>query len=383
MTELGELILAAAEEEKEFMISFLIELASMESPSDVPEAQLPVQGYLTAALEELGFEVRKTPGHRTGGHLLAKPKGLDPDRASQLLLGHCDTVWKLGTLETMPVELEGNRLRGPGVFDMKAGLTQMVGALRILRKLGLEPEVTPVILINSDEEIGSPESLPAIRQTAQEVIRAFIPEPGMGPEGKLKTVRKGWGRFHLNVTGRAAHAGLDPEGGASAILELSHLVQALHAMTDLDRGLTVNVGVISGGTRSNVIAPEATGEVDVRVLSSEDGEEIEERIRSLTTTVPGTSLEIEGGLEVPPLEGTPRNRALWEEAVGAGRELGLELEEDVAGGGSDGNTTSQFTATLDGIGAVGDGAHAPHEFLFVDKQVERCALLARLLLMDP
>ena len=383
MTELGELILAAAEEEKESMISFLMELASMESPSDVPEAQLPVQGYLTAAMEELGFEVQKTPGHRTGGHLLAKPKDRNPDRAAQLLLGHCDTVWKLGTLESMPVELEGNRLRGPGVFDMKAGLTQMVFALRILRKLGLEPEVTPVILINSDEEIGSPESLPAIRQAAQEVIRAFIPEPGMGPEGKLKTVRKGWGRFTLNVTGRAAHAGLDPEGGASAILELSHLVQALHAMTDLDRGLTVNVGVISGGTRSNVIAPEATGEVDVRVLSSEDGEEIEGRIRSLTTTVPGTSLEIEGGLEVPPLEGTPRNRALWEEAVGAGRELGLTMEEDVAGGGSDGNTTSQFTATLDGIGAVGDGAHAPHEFLFVDKQVERCALLARLLLLAP
>ena len=152
------------------------------------------------------------------------------------------------------------------------------------------------------------------------------------------------------MTGKAAHAGLDPTGGASAILEMSHLVQALHAMTDLDRGLTVNVGVISGGTRSNVIAPEARREVDVRVLSMEDGDELEEKIRSLTTTVPGTSLEIEGGFTVPPLERTPRNRALWEAALGAGRELGMELEEDVAGGGSDGNTTSQFTATLDGIG---------------------------------
>ncbi len=383
MTELGARILAAAEEEKEAMISFLMKLASMESPSDVPESQVPVQAHLTSALEELGFGVEKTPGQRTGGHLLAKPKTMDPERPSQLLLGHCDTVWKLGTVKTMPVELEGNRLRGPGVFDMKAGLTQMVFALHILRKLGLEPEVTPVILINSDEEIGSPESGPAIRQAAREVIRAFIPEPGMGPEGKLKTGRKGWGRFTLEVTGKAAHAGLDPKGGASAILELTHLIQALHAMTDHNRGLTVNVGVISGGTRSNVIAPEAVGEVDVRVLSNEDGEEIEERIRSLTTTVPGTSLEIEGGLLVPPLERTLRNRALWEEAVGAARDLGLELEEDVAGGGSDGNTTSQFTATLDGIGAVGDGAHAPHEFLFVDKQVERCALLARLLLLAP
>ena len=383
MTELGERILAAAVEEEGAMISFLMELAAMESPSDVPESQLPVQAHLTSALEELGFEVEKTPGQRMGGHLLARPGNRNPDRPTQLLLGHCDTVWKIGTLETMPVVLEGNRLRGPGVFDMKAGLTQMIFALKILRGLKLEPEVTPVILINSDEEIGSPESEPAIRQVAQEVIRAFILEPGMGSEGKLKTLRKGWGRFTLKVTGKAAHAGLDPMGGASAILELSHLIQALHAMTELDRGLTVNVGVVSGGTRSNVIAPESEGEVDVRVLTKGEGEEIEKRIRSLTATVPGTSVEIDGGMLVPPLERTPRNRALYEEACGAAQELGLELDEDMAGGGSDGNTTSQFTATLDGLGAVGDGAHAPHEFLFVDKQVERCALLARLLLLAP
>ena len=383
MTELGERILAVAEEEKEAMISFLMKLASMESPSDVPESQIPVQAFLTSALEELEFEVERIEGRKTGGFLLARPRVREPDQPSQLLLGHCDTVWKLGTVETMPVALDGNRLTGPGVFDMKAGLTQMVFALKILRTLRLEPEVAPVILINSDEEIGSPESESAIRQVAGEAIRAYIPEPGMGPDGKLKTLRKGWGRFTLTVTGKAAHAGLDPTGGASAILELSHLIQALHAMTDLDRGLTVNVGVISGGTRSNVIAAEAVGEVDVRVLRNEDGEEVEGRIRGLTPTIPGTSLEVEGGMVVPPLERTPRNRALWAEASKAARELGLELEEGVAGGGSDGNTTSQFTATLDGLGAVGDGAHAPHEFLFVDKQVERCALLARLLLLAP
>lgn len=383
MTGLGERILAAAQDERDDMLSFLVALASMESPSDLPEAQIPIQAFLTEALEELGFEVEKTAGEKTGGYLLASPRDRDVSRPSQLLLGHCDTVWKLGTVDTMPVVMEGGRLRGPGVFDMKAGLAQMIFALRILRTLGEEPEVTPVILINSDEEIGSPESGPAIRQAAQGAIRAYIPEPGMGLEGKLKTVRKGWGRYTLKVTGKAAHAGLDPTGGASAILELSHLILALHAMTDLDRGLTVNVGVISGGTRSNVIAPEATAEVDVRVLSVDDGSEIEERIRGLNTTTRGTSLEVEGGLHVPPLEPTPRNRALWEKAVGAARELGMELEEAVAGGGSDGNTTSQFTATLDGLGAVGDGAHAAHEFLLVDKQVERCALLARLLLLPP
>lgn len=383
MTELGERILAAAEEEKEAMVSFLMELVAMESPSDVPESQRPVQEFLTTALEELGFEVKRTPGRNTGGYLLAKPWDRDPDTPTQLLMGHCDTVWKQGTLETMPLVLEDDRLRGPGVFDMKGGLTQMIFGLRVLRKLALVPKVVPVILINSDEEIGSPESEPAIRKVSQEAVRAFVPEPGMGLKGKLKTARKGWGRFNLKVMGKAAHAGLDPKGGVSAIVEMSHLVQALHAMTDLDRGLTVNVGVISGGTRSNVIAPEADCEVDVRVLTKEDGEEVEARIRGLTMTLPGTSLEIEGGFQVPPLEKTPRNMALWKAALGAAGELGMELEEDTAGGGSDGNTTSQYTATLDGLGPVGDGAHAPHEFLFVSKQVERCALLARLLLLDP
>jgi len=190
MTELGERILAVAEEEKEAMISFLMKLASMESPSDVPESQIPVQAHLTSVLEELGFDVERIEGRKTGGYLLARPVVREPDRPSQLLLGHCDTVWKLGTVETMPVALEGNRLKGPGVFDMKAGLTQMVFALKILRTLGLEPEVAPVILINSDEEIGSPESESAIRQVAGEAIRAYIPEPGMGPHGKLKTLRK-------------------------------------------------------------------------------------------------------------------------------------------------------------------------------------------------
>ncbi len=383
MTELGNRILAAAEEEKEAMLSFLMDLASMESPSDVPESQLPVQEYLTEALSELGFQVEKTPGEKTGGHILARLPGHSPDRPSQLLLGHCDTVWKEGTLETMPLEIEGNRLRGPGVFDMKAGLTQMVFAMRILRKLGVEPEVSPVILINSDEEIGSPESKSAIVEVAKSVVRAFVPEPGMGLEGKLKTARKGWGRFTITVKGKAAHAGLDPKGGISAILEMSYLVQALHAMTDFDRGITVNVGVISGGTRSNVIAPEAICEVDVRVLAMEEGDETEKKIRALPMTLAGTSMEITGGFDTPPLERTPRNRALWESVLEAGAELGIELEEDTAGGGSDGNTTSQFTATLDGLGPVGDGAHAPHEFLFVDKQVERCALMARLLLLAP
>jgi glutamate carboxypeptidase len=382
MTDLGQRIMEVAREEKEAMVSFLLDLAAMESPSDDPESQRPVQDYLAGALEELGFDVRRIPGKTTGGCLLAIPRDRVKGRPAQLMLGHCDTVWPIGTLETMPLVVEGDRLSGPGVFDMKAGLTQMIMALRVLRKVGAEPTVTPVILVNSDEEIGSPESKRTIRLLSRRVVRAFVPEPGMGDQGVLKTVRKGWSQFTLRVTGKAAHAGLDPTGGASAILELSHLIQALHAMTDLERGITVNVGVISGGTRTNVIAPSASAEVDVRVLASADAIEVQESVRSLDTTVPGTSMEIEDWTAIPPLEKTPENQALWEASQAAGRELGLELTEGIAGGGSDGNTTSMFTATLDGLGAVGDGAHAAHEFLYIDRQVERCALLARLLLLD-
>jgi len=383
MTGLGGKLLDAARAEEEAMVSFLMELASMESPSDVAEAQLPVQAMLREAFQELGFRVRRIPGETTGGMLLAVPRDREKGRPAQLLMGHCDTVWKLGTLETMPVVREGNRLRGPGVFDMKAGLTQMIFALRILRRLDLEPEVIPVILVNSDEETGSHESKRTIGRVARRVIRAFIPEPAMGPEGKLKTVRKGVLQFSVEVKGEAAHAGLDPEGGASAILELSHLIQTIHGMTELSRGISLNVGIVSGGTMTNVIAPMAMGEVDVRVLSVADGEEMENRIRALTTTVPGTTLEVKRTALIPPLERNARNGALWEAARAVAQDLGMALQEEVAGGGSDGNTTSQFTATLDGIGAVGDGAHAAHEFLFVDRQVERTALLARLLLLGP
>lgn len=383
MSELGGEIRRLARGERDFMLSLLEELVSLESPSDDVESQGPVQERLSRSLSDLGFRVRRIPGRRTGGVLYAVPRKRVRGRGAQLLLGHSDTVWPRGTLETMPLREEGGRLMGPGVFDMKGGLVQMVVALRILRTLGLEPPLTPVVLVNSDEEIGSPESGRVIRRLARRVVRAFIPEPSMGPEGRVKTTRKGWSRFTLKVTGRAAHAGLDPEGGASAILELAHLIQALHAMTDLEEGVTVNVGVIRGGSRSNVIAPEASAEVDIRVLRQAQAREVEEAIRSLDTTVPGTSLEVVARGAVPPLEPTPGNRALWEAARKAARDVGLTLEETTAGGGSDGNTTSLYTPTLDGIGAVGDGAHAPHEFLFVDRHVERCALLARLLLLDP
>lgn len=369
---------------REEWVAFLTRLASVESPTDVPESQEGVQSILREALEELGYAVRFVPGRgQSGGHLYARPANRLRGRPAQLLVGHTDTVWSLGTLETMPVRREGGRLYGPGTLDMKGGLTQIVFALRALRELGHEPRVAPVVFVNSDEETGSPDSRIMVRRLARSVCRALVLEPALGLDGKVKTARKGVGRFEVTITGRSAHAGLEPEAGASAILELAHVVQALHGLNDPERGVTVNVGVIDGGVRPNVVAARARASVDTRVRTSEDGDRLEERILGLRPTVPGVTLSVEGGILIPPLERTERNLRLWETARRAGAELGMELEHAMAGGGSDGNTTSLFTATLDGLGCVGDGAHADHEHVEIESSVDRCALLARLLLAPP
>jgi glutamate carboxypeptidase len=314
---------------------------------------------------------------------MAVAKDLPQTQPKQLLLGHVDTVWPHGTLETMPVESKDGCLHGPGVYDMKGGLVQAVFALSALRELGLQPAVTPVFFMNSDEEIGSRESAHHIVRLAKIVDRAMIMEPSLGPSGQLKTTRKGVGRFIVQVRGKAAHAGLNPEKGISAILELSHVVQALFALNDPERGITVNVGTIDGGMRPNVVAPQSRAEVDVRVRTHEDAAMIEKAIHSLEPSVPGTELQIEGRIGRPPLEATPRNRRLWNRAQEAAGSLGIELDEGAAGGGSDGNWTSLYTATLDGLGAVGDGAHAVIEHVVEEKMPERAALLACLILGEP
>jgi glutamate carboxypeptidase len=379
---LGLAIRGYLEERHEEMVSFLTELAAFETPSTEPETVAPALDFLEAALVDAGLGVRRIAGRRSGGHLLAMPKGRAKGVPGQLLMGHVDTVWPRGTLESMPLSRRNGRLAGPGVFDMKGGLTLMVFALRAIRDLGLDPPATPVVFVNSDEEIGSPESKRWVRLVSRNVVRAFVLEPPLGLSGSLKTARKGVGRFEVRALGTAAHAGLDPDAGASAIVELSHVIQALHAMNDRERGISVNVGVIDGGLRPNVVAPESVAHVDVRVPTMKDALEIEEAIRALAPSVPGVRLEVTGGVGVPPLERTPRNRALWRAARIAGSELGLDLDEALAGGGSDGNTTSQYTATLDGMGPVGDGAHAVREHVLVDSLVERGALLTRLLMWE-
>jgi glutamate carboxypeptidase len=213
--------------------------------------------------------------------------------------------------------------------------------------------------------------------------RVFVLEPSLGAAGRLKTARKGIARFTVTVRGEAAHAGLDPGAGASAILELSHVIQTLFALNDFDRGITVNVGTIDGGLRPNVVAPESQAVVDVRVKTKADGDRVEQAILGLEPAIEGTSLVIEGGFGRPAMERTPQNRQLWRLAQTLGDELGLQLEEGLAGGGSDGNFTSLYTATLDGLGAVGDGAHARHEHLRLGRTIEHAALLTLLLMAPP
>ncbi len=240
----------------------------------------------------------------------------------------------------------------------------------------------PIILINADEEIGSKESTHAIKRLAKIACRAYILEPPLGLDGKLKTARKGIGHFTITVKGKAAHAGLDPEKGANAIVELSHQVQQLYAMNDFNKGITVNIGMIQGGDSPNVVASESKAVIDVRVYSDEDGAYITEKIYDLKPVLKDVELKIEGGIGRKPMERTPRNQKLWEIAKANGKLIGIKLEQETSGGGSDGNTTSLYTATLDGLGTTGDGAHAMHEFIFVDKLIERTALLTLLLLDD-
>jgi glutamate carboxypeptidase len=364
------------------MVRLLMRLAEAESPSLVPDTQGGPQAILRLELERLGFVVRFVPGTVSGGHLLAIPHGRPKGHSIQLMIGHCDTVWEVGTLARMPLHRRNGRLYGPGTYDMKGGLVNIVFALRALHTLGLPAEVVPIVLINSDEEIGSCDSMRHIKRLAKASERVFVLEPALGPLGKLKTARKGNGFFEMRVLGRAAHAGLEPERGASAILELSMVIQRLFALNDPDRGVSVNVGTIDGGLRTNIVAPESRATVDVRVLTLEDARRVEAAILSLEATTPGTKLVVSGAMNRPPMEKTVGNQVLWHAAERAGHELGLDLEQGTSGGGSDGNITSLFTPTLDGLGPVGDGAHAIHENVLVKSMPERAALLA-LLLLEP
>jgi glutamate carboxypeptidase len=364
---------------EEEMVDLLVRLVEVESPSVVPESQEHALDLLGAALERASLRVRRLPGTRTGGVLYARPTARRRPAPYQLLVGHVDTIWPLGSVERLGIARQDGVLRGPGVYDMKGGLVEIVFALRALAEAGAVPEVTPIVLVNTDEEIGSVESRRHLERLARCAARALVLEGAYGPLGKLKTARKSVGRFTVVVRGRAAHAGVSPEKGVSAILELSHQIQRLFELNDPRRGITVNVGTIDGGLRPNVVAPEARAEIDVRVPTLEAAHAVETEILALEPVGLDAVVEVSGGFARLPLEPTPRNRELWRAARQAGGELGLVLGEAAVGGASDANITSVHTATLDGLGPVGDGAHAADEHVLVASLPERAALLALLI----
>ncbi len=369
--------------QRQEMIDLLRRLALSESPTDRPDVQAEIRSLLTEQLIAAGCQVDLVPGGRQGDHLVARPTDGQEDGPTQLLVGHYDTVWPLGTLRSMPVRLDNGRLRGPGVYDMKGGLVLIIYALRALRDLGLRPAVAPLVFMNSDEEVGSPTSTPHIAQLARGANRALILEPAEGPTGRIKTARKGVGHFKLRIRGVAAHAGMEPEKGASAVLELAHVVQRVHALNDPERGISINVGVISGGNRSNVVPADGMANVDIRAYHTADAQEIRAAVEAIEPIAPGIEIRLEDWLFHDPLERTPRNRTLWDLTQRTGRLVGLELEETAVGGGSDGNTTSLSTATIDGLGPRGAGSHADYEFVEAASLPERAALLTLLLLAPP
>ena len=375
-------VLDYVNDQQHVLTDLIKNLVEAESPSAQPETHDDARRILRLALASAGYESRETGGPDKPRHVFAKPANRRRGQPSQLVVGHYDTVWPVGTIDERPFRIDGNIMHGPGSFDMKGGLAQIVLALMAIRDLELDTPVSPVVFVNADEEIGSRSSTRYIRLLAQHADRALVLEPALGERGDIKTARKGIGRFTITCFGRAAHAGLDPEGGASAILELSHVIQTLFSLNDVDRGITVNVGTIDGGIQPNVIAPHSKAVVDVRVPTVAAGNEIEYIIHSIQPTTPDVRLHVEGEIGRPSMEATPRNQKLWERAKHAGEELGIKLHQTRAGGGSDGNTTSLYTATIDGLGPVGDGAHAAHEHLLIDKTLERTALLT-LLLMAP
>ncbi len=357
-------------------------LVRLESPSDDKAAVDRCGAVLAERLARMGAEVTPSRQSACGDHLLARWSLANPETPESqrqiLLLGHFDTVWPVGTLGRMPVREEEGRLYGPGVFDMKSGIAVSMLAIRALQEIaGLTSRV--VMLWTTDEEVGSRSSRALIEDAARESRAVLVLEPSL-PGGGVKTSRKGVGEFELVVRGVSAHAGLDPGKGVSAIHELARQILALEALRDPSHGVTVNVGVVAGGSRPNVIADLASAKIDVRVQTMDDGVRLERAIRALRPTRASIRFDITGSVERPPLERSPAVVRLYQQARDVAAALGKDLGEGAAGGGSDGNFTAALgVSTLDGLGPRGDGAHAAHEHVLVDDLTWRAAFLAGLI----
>lgn len=349
-------------------------LVRLESPSTDKASVDRCGATLAGMLETLGARVARIPQTARGDHIRAEFGG-GPRQV--LLLGHFDTVWDVGQLERMPLREENGRLFGPGVYDMKASIAVAMLAVHAAAAAGPTPKV--VMLWTTDEEVGSATSRGLIEEEARASDAVLVLEPCL-PGGAAKTQRKGCGEFTMTVRGVSAHAGIDPRKGASAIHELAHQIVALEALRDLDRGISVNVGIVNGGTRGNVVAEHAQALIDVRVPTQSEARRIGAAICALKPRNASVHLEIQGGFERPPLERTPAVERLYQQARAVAAALGRDLQEGATGGGSDGNFTAALgVPTLDGLGPQGDGAHALHEHVILSDLPWRAAFLAALI----
>ena len=358
------------------IIALIREFVECESPSDHPPG---IKHFVELLSERVG-DVAKVKTFE-GGHARVEFHLPGNKKSGQILaLGHSDTVWTLGTLRTMPFREQKGRLWGPGVLDMKAGLVFFIFAMRALREMDAVISKTVVLQVNADEEVGSDSSRALTEDAARSSSAVLVLEPGTGLEGKLKTARKGVGDYTITVHGKASHAGVDFANGANAIVEMGRQLERIAGFTQLERGVTVSPGVIQGGTRSNVVPAECRAEVDIRVPRERDRVYLERKFGSLKAFDKRCSIEVTGGLNRPPMERSAGVRKLYGTAGKLAAELGVTLQESATGGGSDGNFTAALgVPTLDGLGAVGEGAHAPNESILINRIADRTALLAKLI----
>ncbi|MEZ5288384.1 MAG: M20 family metallopeptidase [Vicinamibacterales bacterium] len=359
-----------------WLLELIETLTAIESPTDDKAAVDRCGHTLAARLEDIGATVSRVESSTAGDHLVAR---VGTGARQILLLGHFDTVWPIGQLARMPLRREDGRLHGPGVFDMKAGISLAMLATRALLAVAPPEDVAIAMLWTTDEETGSHTSRALIETEAAHSDAVLVLEPSLA-HGALKTARKGCGQYELIVHGVSAHAGVDPRKGVNAIRELAHQVLAVDAVRDLDRGISVNVGLVAGGSRANVVPDYATATVDVRAATMADADEVDRKMRALRAMGEGARLEVTGGFNRPPMERSAGVVRLFELARAVAGDMGVALEEGATGGGSDGNFTAALgVPTLDGLGAIGDGAHALHEHVELAALVPRAALIAGLL----
>jgi glutamate carboxypeptidase len=366
---------------QELLISLMRDLVERETTSREAARLDEIARFTAAQLQPFATSVELIDSPGYGTHLRARFNFSEEISGPQvLIIGHLDTVWPVGTLARLPFRLtaEGTA-HGPGIFDMKSGVAVVIEALRAIAELKLTTQRPVTLLLTCDEEIGSKTSRDLVEEEAKRAAAALVLEPPI-TGGIVKTARKGVGGFTIRATGRAAHAGLDPRKGVNAIVELAHQTLRLNELNDYESGTTINVGVVSGGTTSNVIPAEAVAKVDMRFWTLEEGERLDEFVKALEPVIEGAQLEITGGINRPPMIRSAGNAALYEHARQLAAEIGFELFEGSVGGGSDGNFTAALgVPTLDGLGVDGAGAHAEHEHIILSDLPRRAALITRLI----